>query len=114
MLKSKYPYIKTNGEMVAVDWQGLTSGNLLAPIDRDENGQPAPQSVGGPCGPNGVFTATVPSGEAFDPMTNCINWTDATGYGQWGDSSATGASWTDDCGYELNCSYQAPIYCVQQ
>ena len=114
MLKSDYPYIKANKEVVAMSWQKLTSEDLLSPIDRDEYGDPAPILAPNPCGVYGVHTSTQASGLGGDPMTNCSGWTSASGYADWGDYSATTSQWSLDCGYELNCSYEAPIYCFQQ
>jgi len=114
MLKSNYPYIKVNKEMVALNWQTLTSEDLLSAIDLDEFGDPAPILANNPCGAHGVHTSTLASGAADDPVTNCEGWTSASGYADWGDYSATSAKWSLACGYELNCSYEAPIYCFQQ
>ena len=115
MKKSNYPYIKVNKEVVAMNWQKLTSEDLLSPIDLDEKGNPAPALPETPCGTHGVHTSTPPSGAKGDPMTNCNDWTSAIGYADWGDSSATSATkWSLGCGYELNCAYEVPIYCVQQ
>lgn len=60
-------YVRTDGVVVVDVVDDLFSGELLAPINVDEFGQPAPGAV---------MTGTRPDGTAA-PGTHCENWTSA-------------------------------------
>ena len=113
MKMSPYPYVKTNMVMVAMSWNGLISGNLLAPIDITEQKQPAPD-INHSCGPNPVHSNAKPDGNIVDKGYDCGNWQSDGGKGRWGVWKATGKEWTDTTCAAMYCGEPARLYCVQQ
>ena len=89
--------------IVAMAWQGLTSGTLLHAIDADENGSNLQENV---------WTNTLPDGtKASD--THCSAWTvndDTTTI--VGKSSTTDATWTN-LGAGQFCSDPRRLYCFE-
>lgn len=93
-------YVRTDGVVVIDVVDDLFSGELLAPINVDEFGQPAP---------GGVMTGTLPDGTAA-PGTHCENWTSAEFLDESrykGFADATDAWWTMGQNPETN-----PVTCA--
>ncbi|MFW6051541.1 MAG: hypothetical protein ACODAU_10220 [Myxococcota bacterium] len=96
------PYVRTDGERIADDWDDLVDGEIEAPIDRDENGD----EVGGD-----VWTAARTDGTSYGEG-DCDGWTASEGQSYCGATGATGAAWTFN--QLVSCSASLPLYCVQQ
>ena len=113
MSQSMYPYVKTNGELVASNWAELTSGTLKSPIDRNEFGLPAAMIADNPCGAASVHSNTDAQGDPVSLTANCGNWKSTMGVSRWGNFLKTSDQWTDACGEDY-CNFKAPIYCIEQ
>ncbi|HEY8376347.1 MAG TPA: hypothetical protein VIK91_07660 [Nannocystis sp.] len=115
------PYVRTDGVQVAADWDDLTDGTLAEPIDRTEQGDPAP-IVTTPCviiqgSFTHVFTQSWADGSYFDLRGACTDWSSGSPDGggtNVGVAQATDAKWTDACHSASFCALQAHLYCVQQ
>jgi cysteine-rich repeat protein len=114
MIKSDVPYLRTDFTLVAKNWADLVDGAIAAPIDRNEAGVMAPLGMG-PCGMGPVVHSNIAgNGVLTDPKGTCGDWESEAGTtsaGQLG-MNVGGGLWTYGC--VINCSYKAPIYCVQQ
>jgi hypothetical protein len=103
------PYILTDGNVVADDWDDLTDGFLQHAIDHDENGAMAVMEL--------VWTNTEYDGSATflgSSVNNCSDFTstDSDENAAFGRSNYTDDSWTE---YDSNiCSLSARFYCFQQ
>lgn len=113
MTKSPYPYVKLNMQMVAMSWAGLTSGNLLSPIDITEQNMPAPD-LGHSCGPNPVHSNVKPDGDIVSKLEDCGFWKSDAGKGRWGSWKGAGAEWTYTTCAGSYCGEPARLYCIQQ
>ncbi len=113
------PYILVDGTIIAYGWAGLTSGNLLAPIDKDEHGVPVldPNNLSS----GQIWTETNVSGAYSDDFQGnaCNYWgstsqnlTAVCGYAGRADFDWTGAGPTGAGGNP--CSITARFYCFQQ
>ena len=105
-MKSPVPYLRLDGQTVANDWTGLTSGTLAHGIDLDENKQLVKQPVE-------VWTGTKTDGTYSGSA--CSDWVFAGGVGTLGDVGIAGEStggWTMK--KQLSCVVQAHLYCFQQ
>lgn len=108
---SSGPYVRTDGVMVALNYAGLTSGSLLAPISKNEHGDPLPDAWG-------AWTGTNTNGSAAPLTEICRNgsfdWNNlGIGVaGRIGNPAATDSTWTnrslEDCGNSFH------LYCVEQ
>lgn len=85
---------------VADNWNDLTDGNIVNPINLDENGVSLSEEV---------WTGTDEFGAA--DVRNCDSWTSSAGTGLIGDTRFTDARWTSILG--LSCSAPRGIYCFQ-
>jgi hypothetical protein len=95
------PYVRTDWERVADDWDDLVDGTLLAPIDRDEDAAPVLGDA---------WTGTRADGQ---PATLTCGGFDTTGdVGVCGSTGETGAAWTDSI--QPPCTSALRLYCVQQ
>ncbi len=114
---SPHPYLRTDGVLVANDWDDLIDGALAAPINLDENGAPA-------VGSNAVWSATDTDGTqapGVSSATTCLDWTSngATGpIALIGLRFATNADWTDcvatgGCGANDCNSTGQHLYCFE-
>jgi hypothetical protein len=101
--------------VVAYSRNQLFSGELAAPINRDEYGQPlvpnwrCNNTVEFP-----VWTATSESGSASGP--DCMGWTsnlDAS-MGGIGNAAKNDKDWSTAAGCTLSCALQLRLYCFQQ
>jgi hypothetical protein len=118
IVHSTLPYGLVDGTIVANDWNDLTDGRLLAPINQTEFGG-GPPATAAPCATNApeaaVFTATTPSGtytgtQALD--TSCASWTSNVGLTQFGSTGTTSPPWTAGC--VKGCQLSAALFCVEQ
>jgi Collagenase NC10 and Endostatin./Collagen triple helix repeat (20 copies). len=111
---STMPYFTVNGRLIANDWQGLTSGNILNGINVYENGVSlsdlkATQTI--------ILTGTKYDGSSEGE--NCLNWTSSTSFpysAYGGYCNQVGTLWSGvgyyDCSNVNNKYYS--VYCVQQ
>jgi hypothetical protein len=110
-VQSTGPYRLVTGGTVANNWQGLTSGTLLARINRTETGIEILQADV----TRFAFTNTSPDGSLRNSSEDCVNWTSpATGetLGGKGMCTATNDAWTNLDGG--SCSIPCRLYCFQQ
>jgi len=116
---STLPYVLVNGTPVAANWTGLTSAPLLHTIDMTELGGSPPSSTGGACGTGMVYTDTNPDGSANSDSAgnfgDCNGWTTSlSAASEMGDYNESNSPyWTASCASDI-CSYQTPLYCLQQ
>jgi hypothetical protein len=110
------PYLLVDSTIVANDWNGLTSGNLLHAIDLDESGQtPAAGTYGCTSDPS-VWSHTGTNGLLLTGG-DCSDWTSTTATTTHaGTSDAKSWAWTDACqiGGSGVCAKTASLYCIQQ
>ena len=115
MTKADVRYVLPNGTKVADNWADLTDASLDAPINVTELGGPAP--VGDTiCAGGGfatVYTGTSASGTLSGVNDTCKDWTAEFGNARWGHADAVDNNWSMWC-TSGSCSWQSPIYCVQQ
>ncbi len=115
------PYSLVDGTLIANDWSALTSGHLVHSIDLSETRGPAPGVRINP-DPATVWTGTDPSGlweNKFGEhmLGDCNGWT-TTGdgsvlFGFWGSEDDGGSSLWTAC-WIGDCTYLAPLYCLEQ
>lgn len=102
--KSSYPYVLANGTVVATDWEDLTDGSLLSPINR--------VATGGAHLSGHVWTSTTIAGTSR--VDNCNNWTSSSG--DWlaydGNLLYSNYAWTDHT--HQWCTIRLKLYCFQQ
>jgi hypothetical protein len=102
------------GGVVAYSLDDLLDGNLAAPIDRTEHGEPLlPTPACIPSIDYAIWTGTAASGE--DQQPDCDGWTSGgdVAVGRVGDATSVTETWSaTDC-LPL-CNTLLPIYCVQQ
>ena len=113
--RAPVPYIRTDGQPIANDWNDLVDGTLLSPLNLTELGQPAPLPVPQACGlgvERMVWSNVDPFGNWFPGI--CGEFTTAMlGVpGQWGWPDDVMA-WTTWCSGG-QCDWLAPIYCFEQ
>ncbi|HMA92526.1 MAG TPA: hypothetical protein VKP30_07560, partial [Polyangiaceae bacterium] len=85
--QSGAPYVLVNGTVIANDWADLVDGQLAAPINVDEHGNP-------------TFAAEVWTGSSADGTAatdTCADWTstDPTVYGQQGVTDRADTGWSN-------------------
>ena len=100
------PYGLLDGTVIALDWDDLVDGTLMAPIRVGENGLPT--IVG-----SGVWTGTAANGDTLTNSTNCAGW-NANGANQGGTAgnrSQTGPAWTEGTN---TCFANNSLYCFEQ
>lgn len=106
--RSPAPYVLSNGNRVADDWDDLTDGSLQNPINVELSGGTTSYQ----------FAWTGTGADASAQIYTCSDWT-AVGsssnnlIGVVGQPGSTGTSWTR---FEssLNCGLSSPLYCFQQ
>jgi hypothetical protein len=106
--RSNAPYVRTDGTKVANDWNGLTSGTLFVPINRDESTAVVSTSTD-------VWTDTDANGTAIASGSHCSGWTTTIGAakGSYGHATSTNATWTN-AGAAVACATYNRYYCVEQ
>lgn len=99
------PYRRTDGHMIAANWDELVSGTIREPIDRDEKGMPITQATA-------VWTGTLPTGGLYTP--NCEDWTIGSeiASGALGITTARDMAWTANT--EQSCSTMGALYCFER
>jgi hypothetical protein len=109
------PYVRTDGLVLAANWDDLTDGQLGGPINRTAANQPA---VGGSaCGTNvDVWTNTRTDGLIASDSLSCNNWTSNTGGSAWGRITDSATAWTGYCsgGSDFCGLRTAALYCFEQ
>ena len=96
-------YVRTDGTLVASTWADLTDGTLLAPIDRDENGDPVSDFI---------WTNVDSAGQQETATVDCSEWNSAGGNGRVGSTSETDGDWTAISAD--SCAQQNRLYCFGQ
>jgi hypothetical protein len=102
--QSSVPYVLVDGTPIAENWEDLTDGSLLAPIDIDAAGQ----SQGGD-----VWTGTLPSAEPFED-DDCAGYAsnDAGMTGLCGTTRSIGPAWS--ASQTPSCDTPLRLFCFQQ
>lgn len=105
---SKGRYVLRNGLVFALSWDALVAGEILNPLNVDENSQT--RKVG-------VWTDTRPDGSAMDG-THCNDWTSDSFelVASFGESIKVDGSWTLSVGEATNptfCGGDSAIYCFE-
>jgi hypothetical protein len=104
LLHSRGRYVLVNGLVVAEDWDGLTSGALLHPIDVDEMSQTQTLPV---------WTGTLDDGQPAFGSEFCDGWTSFGDFwGGTGLSSAVDATWSFFS--DVPCGTDLHLYCIEQ
>lgn len=101
-------YVLMNGLVFAESWDALMAGQILNPLNVDENSQTRNR---------GVFTDTRPDGSAM-PGTHCGDWQadDPNTLVYLGRSAAVDGSWTLYMGEATNpvsCDIPSALYCFE-
>jgi hypothetical protein len=104
------PYTLVDGTIVANNWAGLISGNLLAAINMTESRGAAPAGTI-VCGTSNVYTGSDAQGLRIAGDT-CLNWTSNADFGAVGSSSRTDSLWAAWCG--VPCNRLGALYCFEQ
>ena len=108
--KSSHPYVLPNGKRIAENYNDLTDGSILNPINLDSRGKPV--------GYQRFWTGTNPDGTtADDGAFNglCDGWAvdpPAKKYGWNGHTAKKTTSWTAGTGY--GCRHNLKLACFQQ
>src|SRR5262249_13321688 len=84
MVHGRAAYVLPRGEVVAADWESLTSGSLQGLIAEDESGSLV--------GPRSVWTGVTVDGNSAG--ANCADWSTTEGTGRCG-NTASKTSWTN-------------------
>ena len=111
--QSEVPWVRVDGVMVALNWDDLFDGTILAAIEVDEEGNhPA---VGLPFGSAQVWTGTDAVGNSAGNENNtCTQWTSTDGTGANG---RTAGDHTGDWSLAVltaPCSEDKHLYCFEQ
>ena len=112
--QSTLPYRRLDGMTVAIDWNDLITGSLLAPISQTETKQVL---AGGPLDCNNfdklVWTNTKPDGSK-DSEPYCSGWSTSMDNvkGGLGNALQIGNTWTEGC--DRSCNNTARLYCFEQ
>jgi len=99
-------YALVTGDIIAIGWEGLISGNLLNPLNVNELGEVEDILV---------WTNTLPNGNMITPYSDCDDWTStdkqsgATGYSKRTDEWS---QWGGPNDY-LGCDNPSRLYCFQ-
>lgn len=102
-------YILVTGEVVAEDFEALTSGTLQVPVQRTEKGE----ILNTP-----VWTGTASDGQRVQGISLCTDWTDSEVIdfeAIAGSSSYADAKWTNDVTQNPSpCDGPGALYCIEQ
>ena len=103
-------FVLVDGDPVANDWEDLTDGTIMNPINIDENGNNFPEEY------FYVWSNTDSDGSVYETTSICLNWTtdspDERGRGAYPaltDYRWTRPTYTNNCG---NTIFR--IYCFEQ
>ena len=116
MTKATVPYVRPDGMKVANNWTDLTDNSLIMAVNMTETKGAVPigntSCAGG--GFKTVWTNTTPAGLANNnALYSCTNWTSVNGSSAWGKADDANTNWSQWCTGGV-CSWNSPIYCVQQ
>jgi hypothetical protein len=107
--RSTLAYRLANGTTIAQNYDDLTDGSLLAPINVTESGESIAEAL--------VWTSVKADGTAVSSVRNCDAWTnDVNPSFPWADVGIAGYTdtlWTDEAGID-SCGASNRIYCFQQ
>lgn len=99
------PYVRTDGTIVAANWQKFASAQHQTALDYNQYGFEAGVVS------SHAWTGTTADGGSLYP--HCSNWTTAdSGTGKVGGINDTGGTWTDE--EERPCFTEARLYCVEK
>lgn len=113
--QSTTPYVRSDGALVADNWDDLIDGDIDAPINLNAVGG-VPAVDGGLCHGGSATCPFVFSGltpEGMSTGVNCGNWLDAGANFTPGDMTETETAWTQ-VSLSSACSIPARLYCFQQ
>ena len=101
------PYVRADGVLLAVNFAGLISGTLLAPLEKDEYGNALPDGWG-------AWTGTEPDGSAAPASERCDGWNNnGIGVAGWiGKPSQVDSNWTKSS--LEDCHWGFHLYCIEQ
>ena len=102
------PYVRIDNQLLAVDYEDLTDGVLVAPINVTETGD----AVLGPSGIR-VWTGTSPSGNRQDGAL-CNEWSSSSmAYrGAQGRTDSSSSTWSYSGA--ATCNKERRLYCMEQ
>lgn len=109
------PYVRTDGLVLAQNWDDLTDGQLGGPINRNAMNQTQPGAA--ICDANGVWavTNTTSDGRIISDQLSCNNWTVNTGGIAAGRQDQSSSSWTFSCSGGVDfCAKPMNFYCFEQ
>ncbi len=103
--EGRYILPDPNVTIVAIAWQGLSSGSLQSPITANQLGDPTTGNV---------WTNTLANGNVRSPQNHCQAFTakENTDTTSIGFSNATDTTWTEGAEGQL-CSNTLRLYCIQ-
>lgn len=101
-------YVLVSGEIFAESWDALVAGDILHPLNIDENGAEQNRIV---------WTDTLPSGRKVDGSTHCDDWSSSelSTEASYGYSSESDGQWTHvlDGTSPTYCTEVASLYCIE-
>lgn len=104
MTQATVRYLRLDGAIVAQDWDDLTDGELVLPIDVSETGSSIATEA---------WTGTAPDGTALSETCNSWSRSDpAGGRGAIGRTTQRDVAWTDHG--SAPCEHEKALYCVEQ
>jgi hypothetical protein len=97
------PYVLVEGTRIANDWSDLVDRSILAPINRDANGD---------LRTGDTWTGTMATGASY-LLDDCAGFTSGSaGIALCGQSGATNSTWTQNI--TPGCSTLLRLYCIEQ
>ena len=97
------PYVLVDGTRIANDWSDLVDRSILAPINRDANGD---------LRTGDTWTGTMATGASY-LLDDCAGFTSGSaGIALCGQSGATNSTWTQNI--TPGCSTLLRLYCIEQ
>lgn len=98
---SPFRYERVDGEIIANNFDDLTDGSLMNPINVDEHGNLLEDRVWTGTNDKGLFSGTA-----------CLNWNNANeSLGTFGWTTSINSQWTD--GGVVRCSERIHVYCIE-
>jgi hypothetical protein len=116
------PYVRTDGLVLAQNFDDLIDGTLGGPINRNAMNQ---VQAGAPiCDTNTfwVVTNTSSQGTMLSDQSSCSNWSSNTGGSAWGRNDRADSLWASSCSGGATppppdipfCGKPSPLYCFEQ
>lgn len=107
-------YVRTDGVVIAEDWEELTSGQIQAPINLTENGDLVGLPQDTSKGDVPVWTGTLEDGTSVEAKFTCKGWSEGTTYkARYGYSLETDLGWTNYLPGLGTCSGGGHLYCFE-